>query len=100
MTFAAFFVDLDFFARFVLQPALTTRGFTEADFEAVADFLDQALKIAAEIDAATTGRPIAEFKEALKTHEGIPALRAAVNEFATRFPMPGFDVATMKHKEL
>lgn len=30
-------------------PALTTRGFKEADFEKVADFLDRALKIALRI---------------------------------------------------
>jgi glycine/serine hydroxymethyltransferase len=30
-------------------PALTTRGFKEADFEKVADFLDRAVKIALNI---------------------------------------------------
>jgi len=50
-------------------PALTTRGLKEADMETVADFIDRALL--AKDDAGALGK-----------------IRAAVSEFAARFPMP------------
>ena len=50
-------------------PALTTRGLKEVDMETVADFIDRALL--AKDDAGALGK-----------------IRAAVSEFAARFPMP------------
>ncbi len=53
-----------------------------------------------QIQDAEGGKTLAEFVAKLKGREDIAALRAAVNAFATRFPMPGFDVATMKYNKL
>jgi glycine hydroxymethyltransferase len=79
-------------------PALTTRGFTERDFEQVAEFLHQAVQIALDIQK-TKGKALADFVAAVaEPRDDVKALRLAVNKFATSFPMPGFDVATMKYK--
>lgn len=75
-------------------PALTTRGFSEAEFVQVADFLDRAVKIAKDC-AAKTPAPakLKEFKEYVEV-EGrkradLLALKAEVEALATSFPMPG-----------
>ena len=69
-------------------PALTSRGFKEADFEKVAEFLDKAIVLALEIQQ-TSGKMLKDFKKALDGHEGVAALEAEVHEFARGFPMPG-----------
>mmetsp|Transcript_29782 Transcript_29782/g.75857 ORF Transcript_29782/g.75857 Transcript_29782/m.75857 type:complete len:495 (-) Transcript_29782:603-2087(-) len=75
-------------------PALTTRGFREADFVKVAEFLDRAVKIAKEC-AAKTPAPakLKEFKEYVEV-EGrkradLQALKVEVEALANSFPMPG-----------
>ncbi|CAK4076968.1 unnamed protein product [Aphanomyces euteiches] len=80
-------------------PALTSRGFKEADFVQVAEFLHRAAQLCVEIQA-TTGKKISDFNAALASHAGVKQLRADVNAFATTFNMPGFDVAAMRYKEL
>ena len=69
-------------------PALTSRGFKEADFEKVADFLDQAVKIGLRLQAAS-GPKLVDFAKAMGEDEEVKALKAQVNEFAKGFPMPG-----------
>ncbi len=78
-------------------PALTTRGFTEKDFEKVAQFLHRAAQIGLEVQKAS-GAKLTDFVAALHGREDIAALRREVNAFASSFPMPGFDTATMKYK--
>ncbi|ETV77839.1 hypothetical protein H257_08661 [Aphanomyces astaci] len=80
-------------------PALTSRGLTESDFVHVAEFLHRAVQLALEIQV-TSGKKISDFNAALASHAGVKQLRDDVNTFATQFNMPGFDVATMRHKEL
>ena len=83
-------------------PALTTRGFKEADFVAVAGFLDRAVKIAAGVQASA-GKKLRDFLPALGEGEAAAALkqlRADVNAYATRFAIPGFDIGSMVHKGL
>ncbi|KDO24481.1 serine hydroxymethyltransferase 2 [Saprolegnia parasitica CBS 223.65] len=80
-------------------PALTSRGFKEADFVTVAGFLHRAVQLCLEIQA-TTGKKIVDFNKALESHAGVKALRADVNAFATKFNMPGFDVASMRNKTI
>merc|ERR1711912_129213 len=46
-------------------PALTTRGFTEEDFEKVAEFFDRAVKISVDIKGKT-GTKLKDFKAALE----------------------------------
>jgi len=69
-------------------PALTSRGFKEADFEQVADFLDRALKIGLRVQAAS-GPKLVDFAKAVADDAEVKALKAEVNAFAKGFPMPG-----------
>jgi glycine hydroxymethyltransferase len=80
-------------------PALTSRGFLEADFVKVAGFLHRAAQLCVEIQS-TSGKKISDFALALESHPQVAALRADVNAFATSFNMPGFDVTTMRNKTL
>ena len=81
------------------SPALTTRKMVESDFEQIAVFLDEALKIGLAVQKQS-GPLLKDFVAALNTNADIEALRKEVNEFATSFPMPGFDPDTMKHKDV
>ena len=69
-------------------PALTTRGFKEADFGRTADFLHRAVQIAALVQAEG-GKTLKEFEPLLKGRADIAALRDEVQAFARSFPMPG-----------
>mmetsp|Transcript_2303 Transcript_2303/g.5902 ORF Transcript_2303/g.5902 Transcript_2303/m.5902 type:complete len:507 (+) Transcript_2303:19-1539(+) len=75
-------------------PALTTRGFKEAEFVQIADFIDRACKIAKDC-AAKTPQPakLKEFKEYMASEGNkradIAALREEVEAMALGFPMPG-----------
>ncbi|KAK2727714.1 serine hydroxymethyltransferase, mitochondrial-like isoform X2 [Artemia franciscana] len=72
--------------------ALTSRGFMESDFEKVVDFIAEATAIATEVKTKTN--KLKDFKAFLETDEDVIAkmaqLKKAINEFAIRFPMPGF----------
>jgi glycine hydroxymethyltransferase len=74
-------------------PALTSRGFDEADFEKVAEFFDRAVTIADDIKTKTGGK-IKDFKAALENGpDDFPALVQLKNEvidFARKFPTVGF----------
>ena len=74
-------------------PALTSRGFQEADFEKVADFLDRAVTIAQAVDGKSKGKKFKDFREALESQDWpeIAELRGDVAEFARSFPTVGFE---------
>ena len=78
-------------------PALTSRGFKEADFVKVAEFLDRAVKLCIEIQS-TSGKKLVDFIKAAEVHEGVKQLRRDVNTLATSFEMPGFKVSEMRNK--
>ena len=80
-------------------PALTTRGLKEQDFERVADFLHEAVQISLKIQS-TSGKLLKDFEIAVGSSEDVRALRFAVMNFITRFPMPGFDTTTMRYREI
>lgn len=73
-------------------PAMTTRGFTEKDFEKVAEVVDRAVHIAKKVDEQTGGKKLLkDFFRALGEGEGIPELvelRNEVREFAGGFNLP------------
>lgn len=85
-------------------PALTTRGFSTKDFETIAELLHQACLLALRIqaDQEKQGKKlVADFVAALPGYEAdLSAIRSQVNALATSFPMPGFDVDSMKYKGL
>jgi glycine hydroxymethyltransferase len=81
------------------SPALTTRGFKEEDFRKVADFLHKAVTMAVEIQKST-GKLLKDFVAAVDSSADVKALKMEVKTFATSFPMPGFDVSSMKYNTI
>jgi glycine hydroxymethyltransferase len=81
------------------SPALTTRGLKEQDFRTVADFLHRAVTVALKLQAAS-GKLLKDFDIAVKASPEVRALQADVQAFITQFPMPGFDTASMRYKDL
>lgn len=79
------------------SPALTTRRFEETDFEQIAVLLDEVLKVALRIQEKNP--KLKDFTLALESEDEIKVIRKKVNEFATKFPMPGFDPKEMKYQD-
>lgn len=79
-------------------PALTTRTMLEADFEQIGDFLHEAVQISLNIQEKS-GPKLKDFVPLLENNPEIEALKTKVHEFATKFPMPGFDPKTMKYQD-
>jgi len=73
--------------------ALTSRGFKEADFVKTMDFVDEAVEIAKAVQAKS--KKLADFKAVLAEDSGVVAqcadLKSRVNDFASKFPMPGHE---------
>ena len=71
---------------------MTTRGFTEADFERTAVLIDRAVQIAKKVDKQTGGKKLLrDFLNTLGNGEDIPELvelRNEVKDFASRFDLP------------
>ncbi|KAH7279904.1 hypothetical protein KP509_37G043000 [Ceratopteris richardii] len=84
-------------------PALTSRGFTEEDFEKVAEFFDKAVQLALKVKGATKGTKLKDFNAAIETDTAIQseikALRYDVEEYAKQFPTIGFEKSSMKYKD-
>ncbi|KAJ7534925.1 hypothetical protein O6H91_12G010400 [Diphasiastrum complanatum] len=76
-------------------PAMTSRGLKEADFERIADFLGQAIDITLAIQKEH-GKLLRDFNKGLENNKDIASLRASVEDFASSFDMPGFDVTAIK----
>lgn len=74
-------------------PAMTTRGFTQADFERVAEYIDKAVKITSQIKADVTAKgektKIADFRGHAEGNAEIEKLKEEVTEWAKTFPVPG-----------
>lgn len=70
-------------------PALTTRGFSEADFKQVAEFLHRGAQIGFKINEP--GMKLTTFVEKCAAHPEIQSFRKEVSEFARQFPFPGLE---------
>jgi len=79
-------------------PALTTRKMVESDFEKIAEFLDEVLKIALKLQEKS-GPKLKDFAALLEDNDEVTAVRKRVNDFATSFPMPGFDPKEMRYQD-
>jgi len=79
--------------------AMTTRTLVEADFEKIAELLGKTLKLTIKTQEIT-GPKLKDFVAALKDNSDVEAIRSEVNNFATKFPMPGFDPLEMKYKAI
>ncbi|CAI5708260.1 hypothetical protein KXD40_004940 [Peronospora effusa] len=87
-------------------PALTTRGCTEEDFQQVAAFLDEGVKLTAELNerARAQGmKKVKDFKEFVakdaEAMEKVEALKRNVTAFVRQFPTIGFSEEDMKYKD-
>jgi glycine hydroxymethyltransferase len=82
-------------------PAMTTRGFSEADFERVADVVDRAVTIAVRLDKAAkkaaeergekSPKRVKHFMDHLGTGENEPEivqLRSEVEDWVGTYPLP------------
>jgi len=82
-------------------PALTTRGFTAADFDKVAEFFHRGVEIALAVNKSLppTAKKLVDFKNAIATSPPaeLKALQDDVVDFAVKFPVIGFDSSTMKY---
>ncbi|KAJ1858378.1 glycine hydroxymethyltransferase shm1 [Coemansia sp. RSA 1822] len=75
--------------------ALTSRGFKECDFEQVGEFLHRTVEIATSLQSQAGSKLLKDFMAVAVKSEEIAQLQKEVEEFATSFPMPGFDVSTL-----
>ena len=75
-------------------PALTSRGFKEADFVKVGDFIDEGIKIVLK-HQDRAGKTIKDFKAFTETDDAfkkdIKALGEKVTDFSSKFEIPGGD---------
>merc|ERR1719222_1665367 len=73
--------------------ALTSRGFKEEDFVKTMDFVDEAVEIAKAVQGKS--KKLADFKAVLAEDSAVVAqcadLKSRVNDFASKFPMPGHE---------
>ncbi|KAJ1803008.1 glycine hydroxymethyltransferase shm1, partial [Coemansia sp. RSA 2598] len=76
--------------------ALTSRGFKEEDFERVGELLHRTVEIATEAQNAAGSKLLKDFMAVAVKSPKIAELQKEVEAFATSFPMPGFDVSTLK----
>jgi len=75
-------------------PALTTRDLKEADIDVVADFIHQGIQLGLDIKAKS-GPMLIDFKNKLaedpEFQMRIAELKTKVQNFAAKFPLPGYE---------
>ncbi|KAA0062916.1 serine hydroxymethyltransferase 3 [Cucumis melo var. makuwa] len=76
------------------SPAMTTRGFTEKEFAAVADFIHEGVKITLDAKPLAPGSKLQEFLKFVTTSDfpltdRVSDLRSRVEALTTQFPIPG-----------
>ncbi|KAJ3092852.1 glycine hydroxymethyltransferase shm1 [Quaeritorhiza haematococci] len=85
------------------SPAMTSRGLKEADFAQVCEFIDQAIQLTIRAKKEAKGTKLKDFKDMIGEDGGpfashLQALKAEITQFATQFPVVGYEVETMKYK--
>ena len=70
--------------------ALTSRDFTEKDMDTVAEFLHRGIEIGKE-GVGSAGKLLKDWKIAVSENPKLEQLRKDINEFSSKFPMPGRD---------
>lgn len=73
---------------------MTTRGFTEKEFIAVADFIHEGVKITLDAKPLAPGSKLQEFLKFVATSDfplidRVSDLRSRVEALTTQFPIPG-----------
>lgn len=72
-------------------PAMTTRGFKQSEIEQLALLLDRMVKLALEVQEASSSRQLVDFVRMLDQSpfvEQIMRLRTEVEEWGSRYPLP------------
>ncbi len=69
-------------------PALTTRGFKEAEMAKIAEWCKKAVEISLRLQSKV-GKKLTDFIDAIHTDEEIAAIRLDVIAFAKQYSMPG-----------
>jgi glycine hydroxymethyltransferase len=75
-------------------PAMTTRGFKEAEFEIVCQFLDRAIGLTRKVSATTPSKKFKDFTQIIGETGGdliesdLQLLKRQVIELADSFPIP------------
>jgi glycine hydroxymethyltransferase len=77
-------------------PAVTTRGLIEKDMTNVADFLHRIADICKEVQSKS-GKNLKQFLSALESDQKVEKLKKEVEEFSTKFTIPGVDIEKMKY---
>ena len=71
--------------------AMTSRGLKEKQFREIGDFLHRGIELALEVQAKS-GKKLADWNKGLlepEAQQKIGALKAEVEDWAGKFPMPG-----------
>ncbi|MBA0810566.1 hypothetical protein Gohar_002548 [Gossypium harknessii] len=76
------------------SPAMTTRGFTEKEFMAIADFIHEGVQITLEAKGLASGSKVQEFLKFVSSTDfpltdKVSNLRSRVEALTTQFPIPG-----------
>ncbi|KAK2632121.1 hypothetical protein EUGRSUZ_L01968 [Eucalyptus grandis] len=76
------------------SPAMTTRGFTEEEFKATADFINEGVQITLEAKRSAPGSKLQDFLNFVKSpdfplKEKVSDLCRRVEALTTQFPLPG-----------
>jgi glycine hydroxymethyltransferase len=86
--------------------ALTPRDMEEEDIKVVADFLRRAVQLSLVLQEEAGTRMLKDFvriatteEEGKQGHAQVEQLRDEVRAFATKWPLPGVDVAKFKKPE-
>ncbi|KAG0720247.1 Serine hydroxymethyltransferase, cytosolic [Chionoecetes opilio] len=72
-------------------PALTTRGMVEDDMAKIVAFMDQAFKLAKDVQVKS-GPKLVDFKKVLASEEfqaRVTEIRTKIEDYAATFPLPG-----------
>jgi glycine hydroxymethyltransferase len=72
------------------SPAMTSRGAQAHHFVQIAQFFDEAVKLAIQVQAES-GPKLVDFTPRAKENPQVAELRSRVFEFSKQFPIPGFD---------
>jgi glycine hydroxymethyltransferase len=76
-------------------PAMTSRGLKEQDFEAIAELLHKVLQVCKDVQAKN-GKLLKDFIKAIEGSSQVAELRKEVEEFGSKYEMPGFDAKNLK----
>lgn len=76
-------------------PAVTTRGYLEADIREVAAYLDEACTLAQAIQKESGSKKLSDFVKVMKQDQRVKDLADDVQSFSRQFDIPGFDASTL-----